>query len=63
MSIQLTPAQLAEHIGRAAPINPYCEQAANLSQDDWFTLAGITMAGPGLGKRVRERFVGLQPAF
>jgi hypothetical protein len=59
MSIQLTPAQLAEHIGRAAPINPYYEQAANLSQDDWFTLAGITMAGPGLGKRVRGRFVAI----
>ena len=59
MSIQLSPAQLAEHIGRAAPINPYYEHAANLSQDDWFTLAGITMAGPGLGKRVRERFVAI----
>ena len=59
MSVQLTPAELAEHIGRAAPINPYYEQGANLSQDDWFTLAGITMAGPGLGKGVRERFVAI----
>jgi hypothetical protein len=44
---------------RATPINPYYEHATDLSQDDWFTLAGITMAGPGLGKRVRERFVAI----
>ena len=36
---------------------PYCEQSADFSHDDVFTLAGFTMAGPGLGKAVRERFV------
>lgn len=36
--------------------NPYYgENAADLSQDDVFTLAGVTMCGPGLGKAVRER--------
>jgi hypothetical protein len=35
--------------------NPYYEHAADLSQDDVFTLAGITMGGPGIGKAVRER--------
>jgi hypothetical protein len=31
----------------------------DLSQDDIFTLAGVTMVGPGLGKAVRERFVAI----
>jgi hypothetical protein len=63
MSIQLSPAQqrqmekLADPVDRATPINPYYEHGADLSQDDIFTLAGITMFGPGLGKRIRERFV------
>jgi hypothetical protein len=63
MSIQLTPVQqrqmekLAERVGRATTCNSYYDHATDLSQDDIFTLAGITMFGPGLGKRVRERFV------
>lgn len=39
--------------------NPFYEQSTDLSRDDIFTLAGFTMAGPGLGKAVRERFVAL----
>ncbi|MBR0880982.1 hypothetical protein JQ608_28190 [Bradyrhizobium liaoningense] len=36
--------------------NPYYgDNAADLSQDDAFTLAGITMCGPGMGKAIRER--------
>jgi hypothetical protein len=39
--------------------SPHYEQSTNLLHDDVFTLAGFTMAGPGLGKAVRERFVAL----
>jgi hypothetical protein len=35
------------------------EQFVDFSHDDVFTLAGFTMAGPGLGKAVRERFAAL----
>ena len=49
--------------GRAIICNPYCEQAANLSQDDSFTLAGITTAGRGLGKARPRAVCQLQPAF
>ena len=31
----------------------------DLSQDDVFTLAGMTMVGPGLGRAVRERFAAI----
>jgi hypothetical protein len=45
------------NISEPAPIsNPFYEHATDLSQDDVFTLAGVTMAGPRLGRRVRERF-------
>jgi hypothetical protein len=37
--------------------NSYYEHATDLSQDDMLTLSGVTMVGPGLGRRVRERFV------
>jgi hypothetical protein len=50
------PFALGSH---ATICNPFYEQATDLSQDDVFTLAGFTMFGPGLGKAVRERFVGI----
>ena len=37
-------------------LNPFYEQSVDFSHDDFFTLAGFTMCGPGLGKAVRERF-------
>jgi hypothetical protein len=37
-------------------INPhYGEHAADLSQDDRFTLVGMTVTGPGIGKHMRKR--------
>jgi hypothetical protein len=39
--------------------NSHYGQCAEPLQDDVFTLAGFTMAGPRLGKAVRERFVAL----
>jgi hypothetical protein len=40
-------------------MTPYYEQIAGFQHDDVFSLAGFTMAGPGLGKAVRERFATL----
>lgn len=55
--IDASVASLVGSVDRAIPCNSYYDHATDLSQDDIFTLAGITMFGPGLGKRVRERFV------
>jgi hypothetical protein len=53
------PFTLEDVARRATPINPYYENSADLAHDDFFTLAGFTMAGPGLGKAVRERFAAI----
>lgn len=60
MNAPFTPDEVVRALGdRGTTGNSYYEHATDLSHDDLFTLAGITMAGPGLGRRVRERFIAI----